>query len=146
MACPISLTRSLKQLWSAWNHRHSPSFLCYWSAFGTPTRPQSRCGWGVPWIDLKNPDSGPLGRPCPETARAVAATLGSHPRRSVALGEFRSLDMEQVYQVAGHFPYAKVGLSGLANVRGLGIAITGIPSASGRAAGRVGSGDLCRLG
>lgn len=68
---------------------------------------------GVHWIDLKEPDAGPLGAPTLEIARQVAETLGSHAARSVALGEFHSLNLEDTLSLASLFPVVKVGLSGM---------------------------------
>lgn len=66
---------------------------------------------GVDWIDLKNPDAGPLG--CPELpiAESVARVVGDSPKTSAALGELPALDLQVTTSLAGLFPVLKVGLS-----------------------------------
>jgi (5-formylfuran-3-yl)methyl phosphate synthase len=67
---------------------------------------------GVGWIDLKNPDAGPLGAPTHETAFSVAKQLQGFANRSVALGEMRELNRSLTRDLCHHFPVAKVGLAG----------------------------------
>ena len=69
---------------------------------------------GAVWIDLKDPSAGSLGAPPVETAREVSEFLTQWDRKSVALGELMSIDIDQARRVAELFPVAKVGLSGLA--------------------------------
>ncbi len=66
----------------------------------------------VDWIDLKNPDAGPLGAPTLAIARPVADALGHQQQRSVALGELCDLQPNVVEQLARWFPIVKVGLAG----------------------------------
>lgn len=68
----------------------------------------------VDWIDLKEPNRGPLGAPSIETARSVAEVLKQHPRRSVALGELLHLDFDLAQEISTLYPVLKVGLSGIA--------------------------------
>ena len=64
----------------------------------------------VPWIDLKNPALGSLGRP--EVATGPTA---SHCSRSVALGELRTLEITAAAELMRLFPVCKIGLAGLAS-------------------------------
>ncbi len=66
----------------------------------------------VDWIDLKDPNAGPLGCPCLSEVQQVAKVLDQFPRRSVALGELRDLDFSCAQQIASLFPVVKVGLAG----------------------------------
>lgn len=78
---------------------------------------------GVPWIDLKNPASGPLGRPSVETARQTASVLADHGQRSVALGELTELNLdsnlEAIKRLADWFPVLKIGLANAAEAKGI---------------------------
>ncbi len=65
----------------------------------------------VDWVDLKDPDAGPLGAPTMNVAREVAHVLNGMDRRSVALGELRDLDFANGRALAELFPTLKVGLS-----------------------------------
>lgn len=69
---------------------------------------------GVDWIDLKEPNSGPLGAPELAMAREVAELLHDFPSRSVALGELQALLPDRAAELARGFPFAKVGLAGQA--------------------------------
>jgi uncharacterized protein (UPF0264 family) len=76
----------------------------------------------VPWIDLKNPALGSLGRPDLLTARKVAAVLAASEgtpvcQTSVALGELRTLNLSAALDLMRLFPVAKVGLAGLGTSR-----------------------------
>ncbi len=68
---------------------------------------------GVDWIDLKNPDAGPLGAPTVKTAARVAKELADFACRSVALGELQQIDFSAAADLSRWFPILKVGLSGL---------------------------------
>ena len=68
---------------------------------------------GVDWIDLKEPQSGALGRASLSEAHAVAELLKDHPQRSAALGELVELDEQVAFDFAPLFPFLKVGLSHL---------------------------------
>lgn len=72
---------------------------------------------GIPWIDLKNPSFGSLGRPALPTAVAVAQELTSNATKrcqiSVAIGELQAVDMLAARDLMRLFPIAKVGLAGL---------------------------------
>ena len=70
---------------------------------------------GVDWIDLKNPDAGPLGAPSPSTAAAVAEELEAHDYKSAALGEFCDTDENRLHEIASLFPVAKMGLADCGN-------------------------------
>lgn len=78
---------------------------------------------GVPWIDLKNPALGSLGRPDLLTARKVAAELkrtetSDVGQTSVALGELRTLQIAAARELMGMFPVSKIGLAGLGALGG----------------------------
>jgi (5-formylfuran-3-yl)methyl phosphate synthase len=72
----------------------------------------------VDWIDLKEPVSGPLGRPSREVLKIVGQLLANHHLRSAALGEFRDLEFDEALYAAEWFPFLKVGLSGLVDNTG----------------------------
>lgn len=65
----------------------------------------------VDWIDLKNPDAGPLGAPITDTGIEISKILASHANCSVALGELCSTTIEDVEPLLQNFPVAKIGLS-----------------------------------
>ena len=72
----------------------------------------------MPWIDLKNPALGSLGRPDLLTARKVAAELTQKndaptAQFSVALGELRTLNVAAAVELMRLFPITKIGLAGL---------------------------------
>lgn len=69
----------------------------------------------VAWIDLKEPNNGALGAPTIKAAKEVVSVLQSHSKRSVALGELESLNIETAFELAPLFPLAKVGLSAMAS-------------------------------
>lgn len=69
---------------------------------------------GVDWIDLKNPEAGPLGCPDLETAQSVARILKGHAQSSAALGELLAVDLQFATSMAELFPVLKAGLSGCA--------------------------------
>lgn len=82
---------------------------------------------GVAWIDLKDPESGSLGRPTPEVAREFASRLKAmrqqrsfHGVFSVALGEWQEWVGSEAHQdgsLWSQFDHCKVGLSGQADLR-----------------------------
>ncbi|HBE67987.1 MAG TPA: hypothetical protein DDW52_07540 [Planctomycetaceae bacterium] len=70
---------------------------------------------GVDWIDLKNPEAGPLGRPDLGTLSATIETLCDWPKLSVALGELSEIESSRTAQpeleMARRFPIAKLALA-----------------------------------
>jgi len=82
---------------------------------------------GVAWIDLKDPESGSLGRPTPSVAREFVSRLKAlrqqqsfHGVFSVALGEWQEWVGSETHQdgsLWGQFDHCKVGLSGQADLR-----------------------------
>jgi uncharacterized protein (UPF0264 family) len=63
----------------------------------------------VDWLDVKDPNQGPLGRPRFETASAIAqlaARLSPGLRVSVALGESREASMLELLDYVQHFDEA----------------------------------------
>jgi hypothetical protein len=72
--------------------------------------------FGADLIDIKEPYHGPLGRPTPKVAAAVAHAVGTEREVSIALGELADLEIGPylpLFQLpAIHF--AKIGLAGIA--------------------------------
>ncbi len=62
-------------------------------------------------LDLKNPNSGSLGRPSKRTAKEVLAAADESTVLSIALGELADLSKPEDFQFVDGFHYAKVGLS-----------------------------------
>lgn len=92
---------------------------------------------GVDWIDLKEPLAGSLGRPSLEVAQQVALMLADHPRRSVALGEFRDLLAQDpadasTVTLSRLFPIAKVGLAGAQQIPDWQIKLSNLSQSIGR--------------
>jgi uncharacterized protein (UPF0264 family) len=87
---------------------------------------QSAMEAGVAWIDLKDPESGSLGRPAPAMALEVGSRLTALRQQkafqavfSVALGEWQDWVSSKECHAAsiwGQFDYCKVGLSGQADL------------------------------
>lgn len=72
---------------------------------------------GVDWIDLKNPNAGPLGRPEAELASDFAQDMENHPDRrwSIAGGELAEWDSNAdryFCQILGNHGFIKWALAG----------------------------------
>ena len=69
---------------------------------------------GVPWVDLKNPAAGSLGRPTTDTCVEFIAKASQYPRShiSLALGEIDQVDWDWAAEWLPRFAVGKVGLSG----------------------------------
>ncbi|MCA9193184.1 MAG: hypothetical protein KDB03_15535 [Planctomycetales bacterium] len=77
---------------------------------------------GVSWVDLKDPGKGSLGSPDLAIVREVSDWLcAQHSHRldrfSIALGEQRELELDEILKRAECANLLKVGLSGLMNIR-----------------------------
>lgn len=74
---------------------------------------------GVDWIDLKDPDAGPLGRPDTSTLTSTLGELSGCPKLSVALGELSELESSMPprseLDLVRRFPVAKLALAGTWN-------------------------------
>ena len=73
---------------------------------------------GVPWVDLKNPAAGSLGRPSKNVCFDFAAVASQYPhsRISVALGEMDQVDWVWAAEWLPTFAVGKVGLRGIQSV------------------------------
>lgn len=73
---------------------------------------------GVPWVDLKNPAAGSLGRPCNDVCIEFAKAASRYPssRISLALGEIDQVDWGWAALWLPTFAVGKVGLSGIPSV------------------------------